>query len=92
MPGESGYIGVYRSTHNKTWTGAIQILGKRLSIGHWDTAREAYKVRLAIYRSVYGKNPIDKAAESGEYAQDGDAENTPLQRYDKVVQYLINIA
>lgn len=91
-PGESGYIGVYCSTKNNSWTGAIQILGKRLGIGHWDTPREAHKVRLAIYLAVYGKYPVDRLAENGEYAGAEGAENTNLERLDKFVDYLKNIA
>lgn len=90
--GVSGYPGVYKSTKSDAWTGEVRRNGQRINIGTWPTPKLAYEARLDIYFSVFGEYPNDSTAPKGSNKEIAGEANTPLQRYDRVLQYLINIA
>lgn len=90
--GVSGYPGVYKSTKSDAWTGEVRRNGQRINIGTWPTPKLAYEARLDIYFSVFGEYPNDGTAPKGSNKEIAGEANTPLQRYDRVLQYLINIA
>jgi hypothetical protein len=90
--GVSGYPGVYRSAAGPNWTGEVRTGAKRINIGTWPTPKEAYDARVEIYFSVYGEYPVDKFKTPAYNESVKDEANTPLERYNQVMQFLINIA
>ena len=87
---ESGYPGVQKSHQTEgKWIGLLKHDGKIYRTRSHDVASECYKDYLELYFQIKGEyyqEPKERVS-----SLRGEA-NTPLERYNRVMQYLINIA
>ena len=87
---ESGYHGVQKSHQTDgAWQGVVKHDGRIYRTRSFDVASECYKAFLDLYFEVKGEYYTERKESASELR--GEA-NTPLQRLNSYVDFLINIA